>query len=103
MLESSIALIAFGAVILYERRRPRTGFVTALALLLYGVFRFSIDFFRYYPEDEVVGMVGSARLVISQLLAATLVGAAGVIFVRLRKISLRSEGTSQHGVAHSDD
>ena len=42
-----------GALLLFERRKPRKGAVTGLYLLLYGAGRFAVEFFRADPRGAV--------------------------------------------------
>ncbi len=63
-LYSSIAgFVLFGVALLLERRRLKPGVLFAIILILYSLFRFGIDFVRYYEDaanfwgNQVVALV----------------------------------------------
>lgn len=63
------------------RRVTRSGFVTVWFLVLYGTFRFFLEFFRL-PDAGSLLFFGT--LTFNQVLAAVLVGMGGVLFLTLR-------------------
>jgi phosphatidylglycerol:prolipoprotein diacylglycerol transferase len=72
--------ILLGALLLMDRKRRPDGSLTAAFLILYGLFRFGIDFFRYY-EPSVQINVGGISLTFNQIisLSLALIGAALLI------------------------
>ncbi len=53
LLESLLCFILFGVMFfLVTKNKHRKGTVWPLALILYGVMRFFVEFLRYYPEAE---------------------------------------------------
>lgn len=84
LIESAFGFFLFGALLLIEKRRPREGVPIRFLLLAYGLFRFTIDFFRYY-EDAMQIRIGSfGALSVNQLvsLVAIGVGAWGLLSMR---------------------
>ena len=63
----------FAALILLSRRSARDGAVLCALLVLLGLTRFTIDFFRHYPDPEVVLLPGGVAVPIHQLLALAFV------------------------------
>ena len=68
-----------GILLLYARRSKRTGDVGALYMLLYGVGRFIIEFFRN-DDRGAIGFLST-----SQAISIVIVIGAGVLFWRNRK------------------
>lgn len=74
-----IALLLAG--LLFAERSSRTDSPFAgFALIGYSAIRICVDFFRYYPEYEIVAHIFYLRIVISQV-ASLLLAAFGVIFI----------------------
>ena len=73
----------FAALILLSRRSARDGAVLCALLVLLGLTRFTIDFFRHYPDPEVVLLPGGVAVPIHQLLALAFVLAGGVLALPL--------------------
>ncbi len=51
---SFYALLMFGLLLQAERRQPYEGFLAAFFLMMYGIGRFVIDFFRFYEHQMFV-------------------------------------------------
>lgn len=51
LYSSAAGFILFGLLLLLERRRLKDGVLFAVMLILYSLFRFGIDFVRYYEND----------------------------------------------------
>ena len=71
-------LLIFALLLLAERKYPKRGFVTALYLVLYGVGRFLIEFFRNDPRGAV-GIFSTSQFI---SLFVTAAGIAALIAVR---------------------
>ena len=50
LYSSAAGFILFGVALLLERRQLRPGVLSGILLILYSLFRFSIDFVRYYEN-----------------------------------------------------
>lgn len=85
---SAYGLIIFLVLILSERRLVKRGATFGALLAFYGVFRFTLDFFRYYEENMRVLM----GLTLNQVLSVGLV-AVGLYFLA-RKTTLKTQATA---------
>lgn len=70
--------IIFGLLILYERKRPATGRVSAAYLILYGIGRFLVEFLR----NDYRGSIGD--LSTSQFISIGIVAAGIVLFAAVK-------------------
>ncbi|MFH1755015.1 MAG: prolipoprotein diacylglyceryl transferase [Candidatus Latescibacterota bacterium] len=75
---SSYGLLIFLLLLVMERRIHKRGGTFALFLLLYGISRFSLDFFRYYESSMRVFF----DFTLNQLLSIGLVVLGVILFVR---------------------
>ncbi|NIO00885.1 MAG: prolipoprotein diacylglyceryl transferase [Candidatus Latescibacteria bacterium] len=85
---SLYGLITFLLLFLFERRVRKKGGTFGALLVMYGVFRFSLDFFRIYEEDMLVLFGLTLNQVIS--VGMFLIG----IYLLLRKTSERRSAPS---------
>ena len=69
-----------GALLLFERRKPRDGTLTGLYLLLYGAGRFAVEFFRSDPRGTV-GVLSSSQFISLFFIA----GGAALLLMRRSK------------------
>lgn len=70
--------LIFGVLHLYARRSPRTGYVTAVYLALYGCMRFCLEFFRGDDRGAFIGGVSPGQVISLILIAA----AAAVLIMK---------------------
>ena len=68
----------FAVLLLVERRLTRRGALFGLLLVLAGLSRFTVDFFRYYEQNART----IAGLTVSQLMAVVLVALGAYLLVR---------------------
>jgi phosphatidylglycerol:prolipoprotein diacylglycerol transferase len=80
LLEGPLLLFVLWAV--HNRKRPRDGRIAALFLVLYGLFRFAIEFTR--QPDSQLGFIAFGWLTMGQLLSAILASAGIVLWIILR-------------------
>lgn len=69
-------LVMAGVLFALDRKRPFTGFTFACLCILYGVGRYTIDFFRYYENSALVGRL----MTVSQLMSLSLI-AVGIVML----------------------
>ncbi len=69
LFESLAGFVIFSLLILSERFKTFEGFTFWLMLVFYSVWRFIIDFFRYYEQSMVVASFGSIRFSANQVLS----------------------------------
>ncbi len=82
LYSSGYGVVIFAAVLLAEKYlRQKKGAVFGLFLVLYGVARFVVDFFRFYEENAR----GLFSLTISQYISAGLFLAGAVLLLRRTK------------------
>lgn len=62
---SSIFMILLGTVliIVYKKLREKPGYMTFLYFAAYGIGRFIIEFFRYYPEDSLMNGLSGSQII----------------------------------------
>lgn len=84
-LYSSLYGLVILIVILLLDRKPRfDGFLLSVFFMLYGIFRFGVDFLRFY-ESSVKAFFGGISLTINQLISLAMFGCGLTLFVILRK------------------
>jgi phosphatidylglycerol:prolipoprotein diacylglycerol transferase len=71
-------LVIFVALLLAQRHLTRRGALFGLLLVLYGIGRFTIDFFRFYETNAVV----LAGLTFNQVISVALILFGGFLMVR---------------------
>jgi len=90
--------ILFGLILLALHRKLRhRGTVGALYLLLYGVGRFIIEFFRSDPRGAV------AFLSTSQFISIFIVIFGVILLLKCRKNELRADGPLPEGEGSAED
>jgi phosphatidylglycerol---prolipoprotein diacylglyceryl transferase len=83
---SSVAgFLMAGLLILSERKKSFNGYTFWIALAMYSVWRFTIDFFRYYEDSMVFMQLGSISLSRNQFLCICLLIIAIWWFMYLKK------------------
>ena len=95
LYESAAALLIFLFLYWLHRRKRFDGQVIAAYAVLYGLTRFTIEFFRDDPRGDILGLTTLTGLSTSQLISL-LVVAGGVVFLVLRR---RAGGGSVAGEA----
>jgi phosphatidylglycerol:prolipoprotein diacylglycerol transferase len=85
LLEGPLLLLILWVV--WKRSRPRSGRIAALFLILYGLFRFAVEFTR--EPDPQLGFIASGWLTMGQLLSALLAG-CGIVLWLIRRANLKS-------------
>ncbi|MBN1560748.1 prolipoprotein diacylglyceryl transferase [candidate division KSB1 bacterium] len=73
LYSSLYGLIIFITLLLAERWKKFDGFLLALFLILYGVARFIIDFYRYYEDSMVILSMGDRGISLNQGLSLILI------------------------------
>lgn len=82
---SAYGVIMFVALLVLERHLMKRGATFGLLLIMYGVSRFIVDFFRYYEENARVILGLSFNQVISVILVA------GGLYLLMRATSERNK------------
>lgn len=77
LYSSFYGLVIFLAILLFERRKGFEGSSFALMLILYGIARLIVDYFRFYEESAMLW----GRIVDNQVISIALVAAGTVIFI----------------------
>ncbi len=95
-LEGPLLLLLLWAI--WKWRRPRDGRIAALFLILYGAFRFAVEFTR--QPDEQLGFIALGWLTMGQLLSAALVIVGVLLWLAWRPQPVPSE-TVKVGVEQS--
>jgi phosphatidylglycerol:prolipoprotein diacylglycerol transferase len=93
LLEGPVLLFILWAI--HNRKRPRDGRIAALFLLLYGLFRFAVEFTR--QPDSQLGFIAFGWLTMGQLLSATLASTGIVLWMILRP-HLKADSTDTAGL-----
>ena len=89
LYSSFYGLIILITVLLLDRRPRFDGFVLSVFFMLYGVFRFSVDFVRYY-ESSVKFFLFDFGFTINQAISLLLFFIGLVLFIGLRRRENRS-------------
>lgn len=82
LYSSLYGLIIMVSLVVAERWKKFDGFTLYLFLVLYGISRFTIDFFRYYETSMVVLPFGARGLGLNQLISLSFVILGLVLFVK---------------------
>jgi phosphatidylglycerol:prolipoprotein diacylglycerol transferase len=85
LLEGPVLLILLWTV--WRRARPKEGRITALLLILYGLFRFFVEFTR--EPDPQLGFIAFGWLTMGQLLSAALAAVGFVLWITHPRLMLR--------------
>lgn len=88
---SSIAgFIMLVLLLLIERKKKSfDGFTFWIALMMYSIWRFSIDFIRFYEESMVIFKIGDIHITRNQFLTVCLFVIALLWFLYLKKRNVR--------------
>ena len=81
LYSSFYGIVIFAVLLLYEKRRCRDGALFALLCLLYGVARFTVDFFRYYDGSAMM----TESLTVNQVMSIALALFGLVLLALLRR------------------
>ncbi len=84
IISSILLLIIFMILLFIRKRKPYNGFLFHIFLLLYGLKRFSIDFFRHYEGNAFI----FKYLTLSQILSIILI-LTGIVFISFNLIRVR--------------
>ncbi|RMI04822.1 MAG: prolipoprotein diacylglyceryl transferase [Calditrichaeota bacterium] len=87
LYSSFYGLIIFGVLMWLERRQPQPGTLSAVFLVLYGVARFTVDFFRFY-ESQMFVFPG---LDVNQLISLVMLGTGAMLLWKKRLLPRASE------------
>jgi phosphatidylglycerol:prolipoprotein diacylglycerol transferase len=79
-------VVLFILIYLLHRQNPKPGVPSFTFLLLYGCFRFSIEFFRQ-PDIQLGFLVGGATMGQLLSLPMILIGFVGVVYLSLKRAS----------------
>jgi len=66
LYQSFYGLLMFGLKLLADKKFRYTGFQLHLFFILYGIGRFTIDFFRYYEESMIIGSIAGKAISLNQ-------------------------------------
>ncbi|MDT7688260.1 MAG: phosphatidylglycerol---prolipoprotein diacylglyceryl transferase [Acidobacteriota bacterium] len=91
LYESAAAFIIFLFLYWLHRRKRFSGQVIATYAVLYGLTRFTIEFFRDDPRGDIAGLTTLTGLSTSQLISLVVV-VVGIVFLVLRRRRSNSEG-----------
>jgi prolipoprotein diacylglyceryltransferase len=75
----------FGLILFLDRRRPFKGYTFWLAMMSYSVWRFFIDFIRYYEDSMIIFSTGDYNITRNQFLTVCLFIIALAWFIYLRR------------------
>jgi phosphatidylglycerol:prolipoprotein diacylglycerol transferase len=75
-------LIMLGLLLWLERYRTFRGFTFLLTVMLYGILRFIVDFYRYFEENAFLFHLGSTPLTANQVVSGLALLVALVLFIR---------------------
>ncbi len=82
LLSSLYGLIIFGVLMWIDRKKSFDGLLMGIFLILYGISRFTVDFFRYYESQMVIFAGLDFNQIVSLLM---FLSGILIILVRLRK------------------
>jgi len=89
LMSSAAGLIMFVALLVLEKRKRYDGFTFWNGLTMYSVWRFTIDFFRYYEDSMVFMKVGGIAISRNQFLCLCLLAISIWWHLYLRKKHVR--------------
>jgi phosphatidylglycerol:prolipoprotein diacylglycerol transferase len=95
LYSSLYALVLTIVLVRLDKKNHFDGFLFCILGLLYGVFRFIVDFFRFYRPSETINLFGMF-ITVNQVISIFIILFALVIFIRLnrKRIELESEVSS---------
>ena len=90
LLSSAAGFIMLGLILLIEKKKKSfDGFTFWLALMMYSIWRFAIDFIRYYEDSMVILRVGDVHITRNQFLTICLFIIALAWFLYLKNRNAR--------------
>lgn len=90
LFSSAADFIMFGLILLLEKKKTFEGYTFWLVLMMYSVWRFFIDFFRYYENSMIVFSIGNMHITRNQFLTACLFIIGLVWFIYLKRKNARA-------------
>ena len=93
LYSSLYGLIMMIVLILVDKKKHTDGFLTGWGFIMYGIFRFFIDFVRYYEETDMVSL-GFTEITINQLICMGMVVFGIILLFVLQNKSRKSLGKS---------
>ncbi len=84
LFQSVYALVMFAIMVGLEYKERYTGFQLHLFLILYGIGRFTIDFFRYYEDSMVILTIAGQGLSLNQLISLAFV-VLGIVLMWMKR------------------
>ena len=85
LLESAAGFVMFGTALLLEKKKSFHGYTFWIVIMMYSVWRFAIDFMRYYEDSMVLFSIGNVGISRNQFLSLSLFGIALVWFVVFKR------------------
>ena len=85
LFSSAAGFIMLAILLIAEKKKSFNGFTFWLALMMYSVWRFIIDFMRYYEDSMVILNIGSAHITRNQFLTICLFVIALLWFLYLKR------------------
>jgi phosphatidylglycerol:prolipoprotein diacylglycerol transferase len=93
LYESFFMILVFGFLVWLHRRKKFDGQVLIAYGIIYGIFRFLIEFLRDDPRGNLFGLNSALGLSTSQIISLVVaVGAVVFMIVRLRKAAASQDG-----------
>jgi phosphatidylglycerol---prolipoprotein diacylglyceryl transferase len=84
-LYETLAMLVVFAYLLWFDRKPRPlGMLTAMFLMLYGVWRFYLEGLRWYEESMILTQFGDMRFTVSRLISAIMVVVGIILILKMR-------------------
>jgi len=85
LFESAAGFLMFGLILFLDRNRPFKGYTFWLAMMFYSVWRFLIDFIRYYEDSMIIFSTGNLNITRNQFLTVCLFIIALLWFIYLKR------------------
>lgn len=85
LFSSAAGFIMFGLILFLERKRSFNGYTFWLVIALYSIWRFIIDFFRYYEDSMIFTSVGGISFTRNQFLCICLLIISVIWFFYLKR------------------
>ncbi|MBN2030726.1 prolipoprotein diacylglyceryl transferase [bacterium] len=84
LYSSLYGLIILCALLLFDRKPRVDGLLSSLFFILYGIFRFAVDFVRYYEASVTFRFIG-LTLTFNQLISFFMFLIGLILFIKLKK------------------
>ncbi len=88
LYSSLYGLILMVVLVIVDKKKHVDGFLTSLAFIMYGIFRFLVDFVRYYEETDMVSL-GFTEITINQLISSGMILFGIILLIVLQKKNSR--------------